>query len=259
MKSKWLKISSVVLLLAMVMVIFTGWGEKAPVEPETTEPTTEAKPQVLVLDSVTYNMLGSDKTFTVGKQLELDGSGRIASLKKTYDSISFQYNDVGAIVRADITDDKGEMGYETWTYVDGIPTERISDPNDGFHVKHERTITSKVDENGRIIELVEDDLQTDPEDGSKEREEIRYEYDYDADGRVSAIRYYDDNELDHTTKLTYDDNGNILVYSNVDDDNSEYLRFEFTYKSVDADTVTTDNADNFTKVLNWEYLINHVL
>lgn len=52
----------------------------------------------------------------------------------------------------------------------------------------------------------------------------------------------------------------FAAHANVGADNgSEYLRVEFTYTMVDADSVLPLETDPCTAFLNWEYMLNHIL
>ena len=266
MKEKFLKVLCLIMSLVMLTSALAACGQqKAPTmdtdTQETTEPTTEPKPQVQVLSGFTYRWTDGPKTMTVGKELTLDAFGRLAGVEKRYDTLGFQYDDTGKLVRLEMTDkEDGTVGYEEWTYTDGLLTARYYNENDGFRSIQDAKVTTKLDEAGRVIELTEKITYTDPEDGSKDSGTIRYEFEYDANGYVSAARYYNaKGKLDHTTNLTYDENGNLLVYSNVGSSAGEYLRFEFTYEWVDADTVQESQVAPFDYYWNWDSMIGQIL
>lgn len=261
MKTKILKTSSVLVLFAMLLVIFAGCGGNGGnQEITTTEPTTEAKPQALVLNSITYQWMGSTKTLTVGQQLELDEYGRIKTFKDGGDVISFQYDDAGNLIRIETAYEEGKIGYENLTFVDGVFTERKYDANNGFRSLQDAKITVEKDSTGRIVKWIEDVKYTDVDDGSIDYKELRYECFYDDNGLLNSVDYYSADKKDHTSNMTYDEKGNLIVFSNVGaDGGNEYLRFEFEYTMVDADTVKVQETDNFTAMFNWEYMLNHII
>lgn len=276
MKKHWMKILGLVLCLTMVLSLFAGCGQseeaaqpeaeaaqnEAPEKPEEIEvpEVPEEKPQVAVLESVTIYWLGDAETHTVGDDLTLDESGRISGLAKLYDTVAFQYDENGALVRVEVTDDEGSVGFESWTYTDGLLTASEYDPNDGFHSLQDVTVETVCDDAGRVTMITEYTTYTDAEDGSVSQETNVYELTYDEAGRVSEVACTLDGEADHVTQVTYDENGNMLSYVNVGaDSGSEYLRVEFAYTMVDEDSVSAPETDPGTAFLNWEYMLNHIL
>ena len=280
MNKNWCKVLSIVLCLMMLISLLTACGgQEQPDETNTDEvldavaditdetqeaaeeePVAEEKPQALVLSEIHCTWMGDSESMTVGSDVTLDNYGRIIGLDDVYDTTAFLYDETGKIVRTEVTaKDDGTVGYEDWVYTDGLMTERHYNENDGFRYLQDTVVTMTTDDSGRIMELYEDITFTDPENGAQEWGSNKYEFDYDANGYVIAVRYYSDGELDHTTNLTYDENGNLLVYSNVGESAGEYLRFEFVYESVDADTVETFDTDPFDYFLNWEKMTEYFL
>lgn len=159
-----------------------------------------------------------------------------------------------------MTDKKdGTVGYETFAYEDFVPTAGAYDPNDGFHSSRETVISTVTDDAGRIIERTEKITFKDAEDGSISYRTDKYTMEYDENGRVVLMSYYSDGEFDHTTELTYDENGNILSYSNKGESGREYLRVTFSYTMVDETSVTPMEVDPYVVYQNWEYMIEHIL
>ncbi len=245
----------------MVFTLFAGCGNSTPEEEPTEIETTQAAEQVAVLDVISQTWMGDTVTYTVGKEITLDEFGRISIFEDRYDLIKCTYNSDGALEEVNFTykNKDNKTGFEKWTYENKIPTGCTYEPN-SYRSSRVGVYEVKTDDAGRIIEIIENNTLTDSEDGSTSTQTIKNEYTYDADGKIISNNYYSDGELDHTTNITYDENGNILVYSNIGaDSGSEYLRFEFTYKMVDKGTYNVEGQNPNTTYSNWDHLLNHIL
>ena len=236
--------------------------ETQTVDTESQTADTETQPveidQVSVLDSLDIRWAGEAKTYTAGSELTLDASGRIGQVTKRYEKLECAYNENGLITKVTITRSDNSTGYETWTYEGSAPVSGDYEPNN-YRSAKDIVYSAKTDDEGRITEILEDITLTSAEDGSVSEKNDRYIYAYDADGRVASIDYYSDGKHDHTTTLTYDENGDLSVYSSRGSDQTEYLRVAFTYKTVDADSVSTAKADPFVTAFNFDRLLNHIL
>ncbi len=255
MKRNKLTVVSIILSLVMAMSLVVGCGAQGDATI-----SEEPKEQVWVLSEIAYKWVDGPKTMSVGDKITLDEYGRVVEIMKTYDSVKCQYDEEGILVRAEIEDkDDGTVGYESWTYTDGVLNARYRDPNDGTHSIHDVQITINKDASGRAIELIESITYIDPENGSKENEVAKYEYEYDGNGYVSVVRYYKNGKLDNTANLTYDENGNLVSCSHTGGSMGEYLRYDLKYEQVDADTVKTKKLEPFDYYQNLKRVFEKIL
>lgn len=247
-----------IICICLIPILCISCAKTTP-EQTDTQPQSSEIAQVTVLDSLYINWMDEEKTYTAGSEITLDTFGRISQVVKRYEKLDCEYNENGLITKVTVTQkDDGKTGYETWAYDGTAPASGSYEPNNIRSAK-ETVYTTTTDSNGRITEILADITLTDSEDGSVSQKIDKYIYTYDANGRVATIDYYSDEKLDHTTTLTYDEEGNLIVYSNYGSSLGEYLRFEFTYKTVDAGTVNVEETDPFITVFNFESLSNHIL
>ena len=218
--------------------------------------------QISVLDSMSVTtMTEKGKVYTVGDNLSVSGIHQITEIQHRYDTVNVEYNESGLVTKVNTTDnDDGKVGYETFTYTDNLVSERDLNPNDGFRYLIKTEVEYEFDADGRVVKKVEYNTKTDLEDNSVSTDTNTLEYAYNELGQVEKINYYIGAKLDHTTTITYDENGNITVYSNSAASYGEYMRIEFTYKLVDESTVENVTVlDPFIYYMNLELLINHIL
>lgn len=258
MKTKAFRILSLVLCLILALTAFTACGTKNN-ESTTQETTTQSVEQIAVLDTITVIMGSSKKTFTVGKEITLDEKGRISNLATRYDTTTFSYNEDGLLFEAASTNnDSGKTATEVWTYENKLLSSCTFTSNN-YRSSRDATFNVVTDADGRMIELTENNTYTDSDDGSKSSDVTKYEYIYDESGKVASLTYSKNGEIDHTSTFTYDENGNITVYSSKGSELGEYLRFQFTYKMVDKGTYDLDSQDAVTKFFNWDMLCTYFI
>lgn len=259
-----------VFLLALVMCasLAACGGDSVPQEPEVVpiegpveEPPVEPIEQVSVLARIDIEASYlSDKTYITGTDMRINDLGQIVELSGKDDTTTFAYDEQGNLVEVKVTDnDDGSVGYGKWNFEDGSPVSAEYDPNDGFHYSKQYVYELEKNENSQVSAMTSRITYTDPEDGSVSKDEDRYEYEYDEGGRVSELRYFSNGELDHTTYMTYDDDGNLLTRSYVGDGMGEYLRVSFSYQSVDETTDAVCVVTGFTEAFNWERLLAYLL
>ncbi len=260
---------SMILILAFLVLFGGCGGEKLPAEseieiPAESESEPEAEPeQVPVLCGIdTYLIiLNEENSFNVGKNLSTDEYGRVSSIEQMYDISEFTYDENGFIVGVSTTDkDDGTIGTESWIYEGGKPFKNECNPNDGFRYSRITDFETNTDENGSVIELIENETFTDPEDGGVSYGVDRYEFEYDESGRVVFSKFYTDGKYDHYTVLTYDEYGNLLSYSNRDPETDrEYLRVDFRYELIDETEVLFKELDPFAYYCNMLFSLNYIL
>ncbi len=273
MKNRSLKATALILAVLSVLFAFSacntnGGPQKTESEsvsaaadtaaPATeTEAQTEAEPLPLVLEKLTLNVSFYNKPqiFNVGSDLELNESGLISGVKKSSSEYEITYNDDFSISKLQIV---GTDGGEEWEYVDGKLSSGIYDLKNGFRSRQEKIYSVETDDLGRVTKLTLDITFTDPSDGSVTQGSTRYDFFYGEDGRISSIDYYAKGSKDHTVHLTYDEAGNLLVYSCVGSTGGEYLRVELTYTESDGTVIPAD-VDNFTNVYNLQSILEHLI
>ena len=227
--------------------------------PTTEMPTTEPIVMVPVLQAIKVSWL-DDYEYTVGKNMEINEFGQIKQVMKRYEIIDVLYDEEHRVSTVNITDkDDGTVGYESFSYENGIPVKAERDLKDGFTYTYVKDITNEVDDAGRVVKVVENILYTDPDNGTTKKEIDIYEIEYDDNGYVTQFAFYSDGDFDHTTEITYDEYGNVLVFSSKGSDGSEYLRFEFSYELVEEGSVTPITLDPFTIYQNVEYIVGPIL
>lgn len=229
-------------------------------EPVTPEPTDTPEPKkVTVLDRIVIYWLGSTYTYKVGEDIELDDFGQIVRFEDKYDVLTMEYDDDHHLTKVFITSKKnGSVGYQEWELEDGYPVSGKNDPNDGFHYMHSYVFRSQVEE-GKLVELVENDTMVDPKTRETDRRITDVKYEYNGSGIPSSLVYMIDGKTDHFSLFTYDGDDNLTVYSSIDpEDGSEYLRFELSYRTVYDDSLNRVE-DAFTRFDNFDKLINHIL
>ncbi len=254
MKKNVFKFLSILLCFMLISVAFSGC-EKANNEAE------PQKEQVAVLNTIRTSWLGDVENYIVGEDMSINEFGQIIELIKLYDDVGIEYNADHTLSKVKVTDkDDGTIGYELWNYENGMAISGEADPNDGFHSSKKYDISTKEDADGRITELTESIEYKTAKEGKISHSIIRYEFEYDTSEKITSVKYYIDEKLDHVTKLSYDNDGNLIKYSNVDPKNSNlYLELEFTYKKVDADSVTILEQNSFEVFFTWTRLINHIV
>lgn len=282
MKRNMLHIIRLTLCFAMCMFLFAGCDKKendsmivASEAPQFSEATSEATedtaeeiheevpeliPQVAVLETFSVEWLGRTDTYEVGKNLVLDEYGRISQIIKRSETVFCTYGENGELVKASSTKDDVEGAFQTWNYENNEPTSSCYDPNGGFRSRRDTTFEIHSDEEGLIQSLAEKIKLTDSDDGSISYRDDLYEYSYAENYWIDSIAYYSKGKMDHTTEITYDDDGNILSYVNVGADSKEaYLKIQFTYKMVDGNSITPMDKNNFIELFNWESLLSEFI
>lgn len=229
-------------------------------EANSTPSRSETK-QTLVVERIDITWNGKTKSYTNGSNMTIDDFGQISKIKQLYKDYSFEYKNDGFIEKINIiNEDPEKTGYETFSYENGNPNYCEYNPNDGFRSQRKSTIATETDGSERIISITENNTYTDADDGNISYDTTKYEYEYDVNNNITAIKYHKDNKLDHTTEITYDANGNITKYSNIGvSNNSTYLSVQFSYKSVDESSVKIKDTDSFTAIYNFEMILKHIL
>ena len=216
------------------------------------------KVQMPVLDSIKIDWV-FNSTYTVGKELTLDSVGRIKELSTIHETTEFSYSDNGLLEKVTVTQkDDGKVGYESWKYDENKPVSSVYEPN-SFRSSNKTVYTTKTDENGRVSEISANITLKDSEDGSTSKRKDKFIFSYDENGRVSSYKYYTKNKLDHTAFLSYDDHGNITVFSCKGSGGKEYLRIELSYKMVDSASEDALKVDAFNQIFNWEKTVEYLL
>ncbi len=259
MKAKIFRILSLVLCLAMALTLFTACGKGNESETTTLEETTEPIEQIAVLDTVKLTWGGSTKTYTVGKELTLDENGRISEFLDSKETVRCTYNADGILTEVTSTNNSSnKVATETWSYENKLPVSCKYTSNN-YRSSRDTTYSVVTDDSGKILERTENNTYTDSDDGSKSSDTTKYEYTYDESGKIVSLTYSKNGKIDHTSNITYDENGNITVYSSKGSELGEYLRFELTYKMVDKGTYNIEGQDSYTKFLNWDLFYTYFI
>lgn len=219
---------------------------------------------VIVMDEIIVSWLGST-TYTNGSNLSINEFGQISELVKESNGerCRFEYADDGSVCEMNsvwngfsgLITNQTEILYEN-----GIPNYLEYKTTSPVKASKKTKISSETNEKGQITTLSESVTYTDPKDGSVRHGTDKNEYIYDGSGKVVSIKNYSDGKQDHTTVITYDENGNLLEYKNIAaSDNSVYLSVKFVYKLVDKNSVKSKNIDNFTTVYNFTEMLNYIL
>lgn len=249
------RLTSLILCLVFMICMFAGCSQSDNTQVDN---KTEQTQKIYPLKKITTTYMGEIDVYNVGEDFSIGDNGLISEIIHKYETAAFSYDDKGHLVNVNVTDkDTGKIGYEKWTYKGDLPTEVDYDPNN-TRAKRQATITFTKDANGNVTETIENNTFTDNKGGIT-KGSWKHTFTYDATGRVISGKYYSNNKLDHSFKVTYDANGNILVYSGIDpSDNSVYLRVEFTYDTVER-TVTETATDPFTKFYNFLNALEYLL
>lgn len=198
--------------------------------------------------------------YTVGENISLNNYGQILQVEKQYNIIDVVYDENNLISMITETDkDEGGIGYEYFTYDNGMLAASQFDPDSDYLFSNEIKTTYETDADGQTIKKTDNVVNTDPQDGSKKKSICTEEYEYDENSRIVLLKYYSDGDFDHTTEFTYDENGNLLSQSYKGSDGNEYLRIDLSYAMVDETEVSLLNPDNFTLFTYWDCLIGHIL
>ncbi len=256
------------LVIALLLVACGGEKTNKPEldptnEPVKPDPVEEGQPQeqvkqVSVLDTVTVFWLNEKHTYTVGEQMNLNAYGQISRIQLKYELSEIEYGDDHLITFVSNTHSNGKIGTEQWTYEDGMPASNTYRPNN-IYSNRDTVYEIKRGADGSVTEIIEKNTLTDSDDGTVKERVSGYEYTYDGDGHIDHLEYYVNGKVDHTTDITYNEDGNMTVYSSVDPSNGkEYLRVEFTYKDIDDNGVVIP-LDGFTVVFNWSNLLSYFL
>lgn len=248
------------LLVSAILFSLCACGSKNETPPkETIEPKEVST--VSVLNEVNISWNGKTKKYVSGDKMTVNESGQIAKVETLYTDYSFEYGNDGLLQSATLKDkDSDKSGYLTITYENGLPVLYELNPNDGFHSSKNAAVTTEKDADGRVITVYENNTFTDAEDGSTSKSVTKIEFEYDENSNITTAKYYRDNKLDHTTVITYTENGDMASYQNIGaDKNNTYLSVEFVYKSVDESTVKIKEIDSFAAFYNFEAILNRIL
>lgn len=254
------RIISFVLALTMTLTL-CACGSSPTDEPssEVKEPAAVLQ-KVPVLDGFTIDWLDSSTHHQVGEDISINEAGQIIKYESQSrsDEYSFSYNESGAMTTVTNASNGNEL--KTFTYTDGQLTGFVYDLKDGFSARQNAVIELQKGDNGSVTAAIENTTYTSAKDGSVKQRINKRTYEYGDNGEITASTYSSDGKVDHITTFTYDENGNILCYSNADPKTGKvYLKVTFTYTMADKDSVTEIDVDSFTTVYNWETIINFIL
>lgn len=254
------KLLSIVLVLTMILCLLCGCASKDEDNNDNKKETKEVETQPLQIErlsSIDVKWV-SDKHYD---NLELNDAGQVVSIEKLYDVIEWVYLENGLVSRVEITDKQdGNVGFESWEYENDIPVSSNRNLNDGFTYLRDSTFKSTLDSDGRVSVLEENITNTDPENDEKSTSVQIMNFTYNTDGSVAMVEVTIDGEMDHITKLTYNDNGNLITYSCTGDELGEYLRFDLTYETVEATGTEKELAlTGFSEFFYWETFLCSML
>ena len=245
-----------IVLAVLLIAVLTGCGEKEQA-PE--------KEQVLVLDQYDVVLGGDEYTYSNGDTLSLNESGQIATAENTYNKMTYTYDKSGALVKTveestNPVEDKVYTNTIERTYADGLPVHETHVYENDWDYDCDVTVEHVTDADGKVTEETRTCVYTDKTEQTTTTNVKKSVYHYNADGQIESLDFYQDGKEDHTAVFTYDKAGNLIGCSCVSaEDGAEYIYVELTYKEVDADTVTPAEIDSFTKISNFEHMLNFML
>ena len=252
---KMTRLTSLILCLVFMICMFAGCSHSNNAQVDN---KTEHTQKIYPLMKIKTTYMGETDVYNVGEGFSIGDNGLISEIIHKSETATFSYDDKGHLVNVNVKNkNTGKIGYEKWTYNGDLPTDVDYDPNNTRN-KRQATIIFTKDANGNVTETIENNTFTDSK-GKTTKGTWKHIFTYDANGRVTSGKYYSNNKLDHSFKVTYDANGNILVYSGINpSDNSEYLRVEFTYDTVEK-AVTKTATDPFAKFYNFLNALEYLL
>ena len=250
MKKTALKIISAIVVISVIAAALGACGMKNDANSDDSAAPAKAK----VLYSIKFDGEYSRKsTYTTDSEIELDSYGRFKKLNRSNGAIICEYDASGFLSNID-----WGQGHTTtaWTFENNMPAKTTQ--TRGSDSSASSTITYEYNSDNMIKSRREETYLEVP--GRVSRTIVTEEYTYDSNKRISSLKYYIDDEYDHSETFKYDSDGN-LTYISFDGNTLGvgYINITLEYKEVDYNSISHANTSDFAQFCNLDVITEFMM